>query len=71
MDDRLTENLSRVPGLAQIPVLGALFKSRQENKTRTELVVIVTPHITDPADAARWLVGTGNAQGVPEGFRGG
>jgi len=53
MDDRATETLSKVPGLANIPVLGALFKSRQENKTKTELVVIVTPVITDPAEAAQ------------------
>jgi pilus assembly protein CpaC len=53
MDDRATETLSKVPGLASIPVLGSLFKSRQENKTKTELVVIVTPVITDPAEAAR------------------
>jgi pilus assembly protein CpaC len=53
MDDRVTENLSKVPGLAHIPVLGALFKSRQENKTKTELVVIVTPVIVDPVEAAR------------------
>ncbi len=52
MDDRATETLSKVPGLASIPVLGALFKSRQESKTKTELVVIVTPLITDPAEAA-------------------
>jgi pilus assembly protein CpaC len=53
VDDRVTENLSRVPGLSNIPVLGALFKSRQENKTKTELVVLVTPEIADPSEAAR------------------
>jgi len=55
LDDRVTENLGRVPGLAQIPVLGAFFRSRQEKKTKTELVVIVTPAITNPVDAARRL----------------
>jgi pilus assembly protein CpaC len=53
MDDRATETLSKVPGLANIPVLGVLFKSRQENQTKTELVVIVTPVITDPAASVR------------------
>ncbi len=52
IDDRATETMSK-PGLANIPVLGVLFKSRQENKARTELVVIVTPAITDPAESAR------------------
>jgi Flp pilus assembly secretin CpaC len=48
----MTENLSQVPGLASIPVLGALFKSRSESKTKTELVVIVTPVVTRPGEAA-------------------
>jgi len=34
-------------------VLGVLFKSRQENQNKTELVVIVTPVITDPAASVR------------------
>jgi pilus assembly protein CpaC len=51
VDDRVTENLSQVPGLASIPVLGALFKSRSEAKTKTELVVIVTPAVNDPGEA--------------------
>ncbi len=52
IDDRLSENLARVPGLASIPILGALFKSRQESRSKTELVVMVTPEITSPAEAA-------------------
>jgi pilus assembly protein CpaC len=45
IDDRVIENLSQVPGLAHIPVLGALFKSRSTTKTKTELVVVVTPEV--------------------------
>jgi pilus assembly protein CpaC len=48
IDDRVSELLSKTPGLANIPLLGALFKSREQRKTRTELVVIVTPEITKP-----------------------
>ncbi len=43
IDDRLVENLAQIPGLAQIPVLGALFRSRAVNKSKTELIVLVTP----------------------------
>jgi pilus assembly protein CpaC len=49
IDDRVTENLSQVPGLAHIPLLGALFKSRSETKSKTELIVIVTPETAQPA----------------------
>ena len=52
IDDRVTESLSKVPGLAGIPILGALFKSRSENRTKTELVIMVTPEITAPVNAA-------------------
>ena len=43
LDERVTEDLSRIPGLSHIPVLGALFRTRARTKGRTELVVVVTP----------------------------
>jgi pilus assembly protein CpaC len=51
IDDRVTENLSRIPGLANIPVLGTIFKSRAENRSKTELIVLVTPEIATPLEA--------------------
>jgi len=57
IDDRVTETLAKVPGLADIPVLGALFKSRQRSRAKTELVVIVSPEITQPLEAGRPLPG--------------
>jgi len=48
IDDRVTEQMSKIPGLSSIPVLGSLFKSRNENKTKTELLVMVTPEMVDP-----------------------
>lgn len=56
VDDRVTEDLSRVPGLSNIPLLGAIFKSRRENKSKSELVVLVTPQILDPSDVTQWVV---------------
>jgi pilus assembly protein CpaC len=51
LDDRVNDAMSKIPGLANIPILGALFKSREERKTKTELVVMVTPEITMPLNA--------------------
>jgi pilus assembly protein CpaC len=48
LDERVTETLFKIPGLSNIPILGVLFKSRQENKTSTELIVLVTPEIGVP-----------------------
>lgn len=48
LDRRATIQLSKVPGIGDIPILGQLFRSRSINKTNTELMVIVTPTIVDP-----------------------
>ena len=48
IDDRANESFSRIPGLSSIPVLGALFRSRNENRTKTELIVMVTPETVEP-----------------------
>ncbi|MGH9538234.1 MAG: type II and III secretion system protein family protein [Terriglobales bacterium] len=48
MDHRAQAQLSKVPGIGDIPVLGQLFRSRSINRSNTELMVLVTPHIVDP-----------------------
>jgi pilus assembly protein CpaC len=48
LDERTTTQLSKVPGIGDIPILGQFFRSRSINKTNNELVVFVTPHIVDP-----------------------
>jgi len=49
LDQRTTAQFSKVPGIGDIPILGQLFRSRSMNKTNSELIVIVTPTIVDPA----------------------
>jgi pilus assembly protein CpaC len=48
LDQRATTQLSKIPGIGDIPILGQLFRSRAINKNHTELLVLVTPHIVDP-----------------------
>src|SRR5271157_2500387 len=48
LDQRTTVQLSKVPGIGDIPILGELFKSRNINKSNSELIVLVTPTIVDP-----------------------
>jgi pilus assembly protein CpaC len=36
-----------MPGIASIPIIGALFHSKSTQRSTTELLVIVTPHIVD------------------------
>jgi pilus assembly protein CpaC len=48
LDQRTTDILSKTPGAASIPILGALFKSKSINHSTTELIVVVTPTVVDP-----------------------
>ena len=45
LNNTVTETMSKVPGIGDIPILGLLFRSRARQKDRTELVVMITPHI--------------------------
>jgi len=49
LDQRTTSQFSKVPGIGDLPVIGQLFRSRSVTKSNSELVVIVTPTIVDPA----------------------
>ena len=44
----MTENASKIPGLGDIPIIGKLFRSRSVNKSKTELLVMVTPKLVRP-----------------------
>lgn len=43
------DNMRGVPWVNQVPVLGALFRSASFQRSETELVVLVTPYIVQPA----------------------
>lgn len=45
-------NVDKVPGIGNIPILGSLFKSRQFQRNETELVIVVTPYLVKPVNAA-------------------
>lgn len=55
IQEQTKQSLDSVPGIKDVPVLGALFRSRDFQNDETELVVIVTPYLVDPTD--------------PQGFR--
>lgn len=43
-----SQDISKVPWLGDIPILGALFRSNKFQNNETELVVIVTPYLVQP-----------------------
>ncbi len=46
--DTTRQQIEGTPGLKNLPVLGALFRSRNYTSDQTELVVMVTPYIVKP-----------------------
>lgn len=48
LDSNTTVQMSKIPGIGDIPILGQLFKSHNRNLNHSELLVVVTPTIVDP-----------------------
>jgi pilus assembly protein CpaC len=48
LDNTVTNQLEKVPWIGDVPVLGRLFHSHSFNKSRSELLVLVTPRIVKP-----------------------
>jgi pilus assembly protein CpaC len=48
LQQQTKQNIDAFPGLKDLPVLGALFRSRDFQNSETELVVMVTAYLVDP-----------------------
>ena len=48
IDNQVTEQMNKIPGISSIPVLGKLFQSRSLSKSKDELLIVVTPRIVQP-----------------------
>ena len=48
ISDRMVSNIDQLPGVRELPVLGALFRSTAFQRNETELVIAVTPYLVDP-----------------------
>jgi pilus assembly protein CpaC len=55
LDNRMSETLSKVPGIGNIPVLGKLFQSRTYTASNSELLIIITPELVRPIQAGEPL----------------
>jgi general secretion pathway protein D len=55
IEDRYTDNKSKVPLLGDIPYVGALFRSESRTKTRTNLMVFLRPVVMRDADTTNKL----------------
>ncbi|MEN2470365.1 type II and III secretion system protein family protein [Burkholderia sp. GS2Y] len=50
--DNGTGSLKAIPGVGEVPVLGALFRSTSFQQDRTELIFLITPHLVKPLQTA-------------------
>lgn len=49
LQKNINKVLRKFPGLGDLPILGALFRSKQFENNQSELVIIVTPYIVQPS----------------------
>jgi len=68
----LSENVSaiasKIPGLGDIPILGAMFSSTSYQREETELIVLVTPQLVEPLDPQMVPPVPGSLMTVPTDF---
>lgn len=50
IDNRISKQVSKIPLLGDIPILGTLFRSTRYQNNETELMVVVTPRIVRPLE---------------------
>ena len=53
MQNNNTNSIDKAPGLGDVPVLGALFRSNGYRRNQTELMIIVTPYLVKPVSAGQ------------------
>jgi general secretion pathway protein D len=53
MEDRKISTLSKVPLLGDIPLIGPLFQHNNVSKTKTELLIFLTPHVAPAPEALK------------------
>jgi pilus assembly protein CpaC len=59
-------NINKFPFLGDVPVLGALFRSTAYQRDETELVILVTPFLTQPvSNPAAYTLPTDQPPGAP------
>lgn len=45
ISDEERRSINQVPGLGDLPLLGRLFASNRDSNTKTEIVLLITPHV--------------------------
>jgi pilus assembly protein CpaC len=55
VDNRMSDNMTKIPILGDIPILGQFFRSKDARQNRSELLVLVSPKLVLPSDTPALL----------------
>lgn len=55
MRDVSSETLEKIPGLANIPIIGSFFKNKTTSHERDEIVFLITPHVIYPGKPSPYV----------------
>jgi pilus assembly protein CpaC len=55
VDNTMTDNVTKIPLLGDIPILGQFFRSKDARQRRTELLVLISPRLVLPSNAPALL----------------
>lgn len=58
LSNSANSSVDKYPGLGDVPVLGALFKSNGWRKQQTELVIVITPYLVKPVSESEIMLPT-------------
>lgn len=67
LDNRLSETISKIPGLGDIPLLGKIFQSQTRTRNHSQLLVLVTPELVVPIPAGGSVPEVAMPQALPPG----
>jgi pilus assembly protein CpaC len=62
-------SVERTPGLGNLPIIGALFRSNSFRRNETELVIVVTPYLVKPVNANQIVLPTDGFRSATTGER--
>ncbi|RYE75123.1 MAG: secretion system protein, partial [Oxalobacteraceae bacterium] len=60
--------IDKAPGLGDVPILGALFRSNSFQRNETELVIVITPYLVKPVNASEIVLPTDGYK-APDDFQ--
>lgn len=69
LNNQLSSSVDKMPGLGDVPVLGALFKSNGWRRNETELMIVITPYLVKPVSDSEIKLPTDGINSIDDAQR--